>query len=80
MDIASAFYSATAGLQRADQEMQRNAETVARVTAGTEENEDLNTALVESTQNETLARASVNTVQSVDEAEQTLGRNLDTEA
>ncbi|SEP16393.1 hypothetical protein [Aquisalimonas asiatica] len=80
MDIASAFHSATAGLQRADQEMQRNAETVARVTAGVDENEDLNTALVESTQNETLARASVNTVQSVDEAEQTLGRILDTEA
>lgn len=80
MDIASAFHSAAAGLQRADQEMQRNAETVARVTAGVEENEDLNTALVESTQNEALARASVNTVQSVDEAEQTLGRILDTEA
>lgn len=80
MDIGSAFHSAAAGLQRADQEMQRNAETVARVTAGVEENEDLNTALVESTQNETLARASVNAVQSVDEAEQTLGRVLDTEA
>ena len=80
MDIASAFHSAAAGLQRADQEMQRNAETVARVTAGVEENEDLNTALVESTANANLGRAAVNSVSSIDEAMETLGQLVDTRA
>ena len=80
MDINSAFNSATAALQRADQGLQRNAETVARSTAGLGENEDLNTALVEATENENLGRAAVNTVVSIDESLETLGRLVDTSA
>ena len=80
MDINGAFNSAAAALQRAEQGIQRNAETVARVTAGADDNEDLNTALVQATENETLGRAAVSTVNSIDEAQQTLGRLLDTEA
>ncbi|QIT56773.1 hypothetical protein HC341_17170 [Aquisalimonas sp. 2447] len=80
MDINSAFNSASAALQRADQGLQRNAETVARTTAGVSEDEDLNTALVESTSNANLGRAAVNTVSSIDEAMETLGQLVDTRA
>lgn len=80
MDINSAFNSATGALQRAEQGLQRNAETVARVTAGVSENEDLNTALVEATSNENLGRAAVSTVQSINESLETLGSLIDTKA
>lgn len=80
MDINSAFNSATGAIQRAEQGLQRNAETVARTTAGVSENEDLNTALVEATTNENLGRAAVNSVSSIDEAMETLGQLVDTRA
>ncbi|MDN3516249.1 hypothetical protein QWY84_01370 [Aquisalimonas lutea] len=80
MDINSAFNAAAGGLQRADQGLQRNAETVARATADVGDNEDLNTALVEASENANLGRASVSAVNSVDEAMETLGRLVDTRA
>lgn len=80
MDINNAFNAATNALQRADQGLQRNAETVARVTAGVGENEDLNTAVVESTSNANLGEAAVNTVESIDETLESLGQLVDTSA
>ncbi len=80
MDINGAFGSAVAALQRADEGMQRSASTVARISAGLEQREDMAAALVDATTQQTLAQASVKVVNSVEETEATLGRLLDTRA
>lgn len=80
MDINSAFNPAITAFQRAEEGMQRSASTVARIGAGLDDKEDLNTALVEATQNRNLAQVSVNVINSVDETLETLGKLIDTRA
>lgn len=80
MNINGAFASAITAIQRADESIQRSASTVARASVGLGQREDLASAMVEATTQQTLAQASVKVVNSVSETEATLGRLLDTRA
>lgn len=75
MDINSGFNAGFTTFQRAEESMQRNASVIARGSAGLENGEDINTALVQSTADANLAAAGASIVRTVDES---LGTLIDT--
>ncbi len=72
LDINTAFNAGFTAFQRAEEGLQRNALVIARGVAGEERNEDINTALVQSAADSSLASAGASVVRSVDEAVGTL--------
>lgn len=72
MDITSTFNSGLQAIQRAENNLSRNAESIARTTAGLDETEDLNTALVNSKISELEAKAGTQIIKSATEITETL--------
>lgn len=67
MELTSTYNSGMQGLQKAQEGLQRNAETVAKSVAQSEMKEDATTALIESEKNVVQAEASAKIVKAADE-------------
>ncbi len=72
MEISSTFNSGMQGLQRAQEGLDRNAETVAKAVAKSDMTEDVTTAMIESEKNVVQAQASAKVVTAADEMVGTL--------
>lgn len=77
MNVGGAFDSGLQGIFRAEEGLSRNANTIAKATAGNKRNEDINTALVQSKENQIQAQASTNVVRTANEV---MGSLLDIKA
>ena len=71
MEVLS-YQNGMQGLQKATEGLQRNADTVAKMAGDDISTEDMATVMVEAKQNEILAKASVEVVESVDEMNGTI--------
>jgi len=77
MNVGGAFDSGLQGIFRAEEGLSRNANTIAKASAGSKRNEDVNTALVQAKENQIQAQASANVVRTANDV---MGTLLDTKA